>query len=104
MKITYRIPTEMYAYVELQYEYNDTVSAETVAENYSELSKAFKPKPINSLSDKEFNQFIDNMLLGEDNHIESYEKLSPSQKDTVQTIKRALKRLKSKEDTLHNIN
>ena len=97
MKVTYRIPTEMYAYVELEAEIlDDAMSAEQMAANYQYYVDAFKVRPVNLLPDKDYNQFIDNLLLGKDNHIETWEKLSPAQKESAQVIKRALKRIEYK--------
>lgn len=97
MKITYRIPTEMYAYVEIEEDYKDVMPVEKIRELYTYYSEINKVQPANSLPDKEHNGFIDRMLLGEENHIEDYNKMSPQQQSEVQTIKRALKRIKSRE-------
>lgn len=97
MKVTYRIPTEMYAFAEVSLEVPDAVTPAELRGQYDKLANAFKPQPINTLPDKEYNTFIDNMLLGTPNHLETYNAMSPQQKDAVQVLKRAIKRLKSKE-------
>lgn len=97
MKITFRVPTEMYAFAEVTIDAGD-VTAQEVKEKYDYFSEAFKPKPINSLPDKEYNEFIDRIMLGESNHIETWEKCSPEQKAAAQVIKRSLKRLEAREN------
>lgn len=43
MKITYRIPTEMYAYVEIEAEVGpDAITAENIVSNYKHYADAFK--------------------------------------------------------------
>lgn len=49
------------------------------------------------LTDKEFNDFVDAQLMGTPNHVEMYEKASPEQKMCIQVLKRALKRIKSRQ-------
>lgn len=98
MKITLHVPVEQFGFVAIE---RDFVSGEAVVEVsaslYKEIAEAFKPKPINSgIPEKEYNQFIDAMLLGEPNHIDVWEKLSAKQKDAAQVIKRGLKRLEAK--------
>ena len=85
MKATLHIPTEQYGFVEVE------VEADSVEEAVS-----LYPKNGEGLSDKEFNAFIDNQLIGSDNHIEQYEKASADQKAIIQVIKRALKRIEYK--------
>lgn len=94
MKIELHIPTVQYGFIAVELE---DATPEIVRATYDSYAAAFKPQPINTLPDKEYNTFIDNMLLGDDNHVETYNAMSPQQKDAVQVLKRALKRLKSKE-------
>ncbi len=98
MKITHRISTGQFEYVEIEQDFKDTAYVESempsvIKSAHDDYVNAFKPKPINSLSDKEFDTFIQQQLEGEGNHIEDYEKCSPDQKKIVQLIKRALKRI-----------
>lgn len=93
-KVQLHIPVEQYGFVAIDC---DGLTAEETASVYVEYAQAFKPKV--GLLDKDFNAFIDRMLLGQEgNHIEQYEAMSERQKDQVQCIKRALKRLKAKEN------
>ena len=98
MKITLHIPTEQYGYCQAEFEADDM---NAVAHNYREIAKVFKSS--GGLPDKEYNAFIDRMLAGEDNHVETYQAMSDQQKDAVQVIKRAQKRLdyKSKEPKIY---
>lgn len=94
MKYTIHLPTEQYGFVEAEFD----GELEAVEPFYRELADQFKPKPTNSLPTKEFNGFLDRQLLGEGNHIDEYEKMSPQQKQVVQEVKKALARIKSKLD------
>ena len=93
-KATLRVPTaEQYAFCEIELE--DT--AENIADAYYELTRTFKPKE--GLSDKDFNEFLENQALGNDkNHIETYNLMSEEQKKQVQCNKRLFARLKAKTD------
>ncbi len=103
-KITVHYPVEQYGFAEIEldtakmiFEEGRTPSVEKITQEvYENLAAAFKPQA--GLGDKDFNAFIDYMLLGTPNHIEMYEKLSDQQRDIVQCLKRALKRLESRED------
>ena len=97
MKITYRIPTEMYAYVEVEAEVGKTnPTPKEIRADYELYVEAFKPTPVNSLPDKEFNAVVDEYLTKKTitNGQEAYEKMSPKQQDIIQAIKRSYQRLK----------
>lgn len=102
MKITYRISTAMYEYVEIEEEPQLGKTADQVRETYDGFVRAFAPKPINQLPDKEYNIFIDAMLLNEANHIDTWEKLSNKQKEIAQILKRALKRIEARNNRENN--
>lgn len=97
MKVTFRIsPGPQYEYVEIERELEDGASYTRIAEVYAEIGEAFKPRPINELPPKEWDTFLENWLLGESNHTETIEKLSPVQKATYNVLKRAKSRINSK--------
>lgn len=89
-KARLRIPTEMYAYVEVDVEGepHDIVSA------YHEFTRLVKPQE--GLPVKDFNAFIDRQLNNEENHLEVWEKMSDQQKFIVNEIKKAIKRIEAK--------
>jgi hypothetical protein len=92
MKATLHFPTEQYGYAEVEVEVNrieDALSAYRAV-----------VKPQTGLEKKEFDAFIDRYLLGDKNHVEDYEKMNEEQKMIVQTIKRSLARIKSREQKL----
>ncbi len=60
MRVTFRIPGEMYAFTEVVLDFSDDTEPSVIAEKDTELRKAFAPKPINVLPDKEFDTFIIN--------------------------------------------
>ncbi len=91
MKVTYRIPTEQYAYVEVAVDYDRQPTPEEVATNYTCLSKAFKPQA--GLPEKEFCKAVDRYLNKGDGELEVYQSMSPAQKEWFQITKRAFKRL-----------
>lgn len=89
-KVTLHIPTETYGFVAVEME----GTPEEVMITYREYADAFKPKE--GLGDKEYNAFINKMLLNETNHVEEYNQMNEKQKYAVQVIKRGLKRLEAK--------
>lgn len=86
----------MYSYVEPVIGLPDDIEPEKLREIYDVLVAAFKNQPGNGIADKEYNAFIDRMLLGEANHVEEYQAMSDVQKASVQVIKRALKRIEAR--------
>ena len=92
MKYTVHVPVEQYGFISAEWEGDDPKAS---YEAYNAIAGAFKPAPVNSLPDKEFNNFIDEMLKTKKivNGQEAYEKMSPQQKDIIQSVKRSFKRL-----------
>lgn len=103
MKVTFRIPTEQFSYIEVE-EDMPIIHPKLVMDKFHTLVSEYKEsiKPKVGLGDKEMNAFIDRQLMGETNHIEEYNSMSDvkmfSQKDVVQHIKRALKRIEAKQN------
>lgn len=95
MKVTYRIPTEMYSYVEIEEEYHEMPSASEIKQTYDDLSGAFKAQA--GLEKKEFDGFMDRYLTGDLVHVEEYNKMSQEQQMIIQAIKRSKKRIQAKE-------
>lgn len=97
MKLTIRIPGEMYSFDEVELEVPATKDAPMILKEWADdVRAAFAPKPINEMPAKDFDVFVENMLMGVPNHTETLEKLSPAQKTCHNTIKRALNRIKAK--------
>lgn len=94
MKVELHIPVEQYGFIALQAE---DLSAEATAGIYREYSQAFKPQA--GLSVKEFNACVDRYLTDGTGETEKYMAMSPAQKETIQCIKRAYKRLEGKDKT-----
>lgn len=92
MKVELHIPVEQYGFIALQAE---DLSAEATADIYREYSQAFKPQA--GLSTKEFNACVDRYLTDGTGETEKYMAMSPAQQETIQCIKRAYKRLESKQ-------
>ena len=91
-KITYRIPTkEPFAFVELVREMNDTVSAETIRENYDELTKAFKEESGAGLPPKEWAQVRKGYIAGEPLSPDTFYAMNENQKFFIQEIKKELR-------------
>lgn len=94
MKITYRIPTEQYAYVEVE----ENVPFKTttkIKENYDDLASVFKPQE--GLPDKLWRQAIDQYLREGDCEADVYAAMSQEQKRVIQEIKRSMNRINSRE-------
>lgn len=71
-------------------------SPKEMVDAYNELNEAYWGQGEAGVPSKDFNAFVDNMLLGEDNHVEQLEPMSEKQKFVVNEIKKALKRIKNK--------
>lgn len=98
MKVTLHVPTEQYGFVapEIETDGQTLSPAAYTAQVYFEFANMFKPKV--GLPDKEWNKFVDRMLLEEEgNHMEEYELMSEAQKSCVQVIKKAMKRISYKD-------
>lgn len=89
-KITYRIPLEAYAFVEVVEEV-DTTTPEAVRANYEHYEGIFKNGE--GLSDAEMDSMVQNFLEGKNNHIQVYEKMNKEQKKFYNTMKRAKGRI-----------
>jgi len=98
MKITYRVPTSQFAFLEIVEEPELNLTKEQVVANFNEWEKVYAQSkvPKVGLGDKEYNAFIDAQLNGGSNHVEEYNLMSEEQKNVVQTIKRAMKRLEAR--------
>ena len=92
MKATLHFPTEQFGFAEVEIEVDSPIEA---LQKYTETTRANNTGA--GLPDKDYNSFVDRMLLGESNELEQYTQMSDEQKTTIQVIKRALKRLKTKE-------
>lgn len=92
MKATLRIPTEMYAYIEVEIE-KDT--AEEVIEEYNRITRLYKGGV--GLTDKQFNAVLDEYLsTGSIRNGSEYE-FNAEQNCVIQAVKRSIKRLASRE-------
>lgn len=90
-KAELRIPTDQYAYINVQVE----GSPEFIIDSYREFTRLSKPQA--GLTIKEFNACIDRYLTDGTGETEKYMAMSPAQQETIQCIKRAYKRLESKQ-------
>ena len=93
MKGKIRVAVDTYEFIELDAEGE---SADDLFETYRALKRLAVHK--NGLPEKDFNRFIDRQLMGESNELEVYNQMSPEQVFAVQSLKKALKRLKAKEE------
>lgn len=92
MKITHRIPTKEYAYVEVEIPENKVIEASEIALVHKELLDAFAPQI--GLSEKDFNRCVDEyMNTGTlKDGTELYNSMSDKQKYVFQVLKRHGKR------------
>ena len=100
MKVTYRIPTEMYAYVEVEKEYQLDPSADDIVNHYQELIQSFRPKL--GLPEKEWREALDRYLTSNDLEADVYVTMSDSQKNVIQQIKKSIKRVNYKNNKQEN--
>lgn len=92
MKTIIRLPTEQYAYIEMEIE---ATSAQAAVEAYKELAEAYKPKE--GIPTDEFNAALDQYLKDGTGETDKFMSMSPKQQLVFQEIKKSLKRLKVKE-------
>jgi len=104
MKTEHRIPTTQFGYISVYVEAGEELATETINRlmaDHARLSEAYtrSGEAIIGIQEKEMNPVVDKMLLGQtvEGGIEIYEKMNATQKYTVQTIKRALKRISAKD-------
>jgi hypothetical protein len=95
MKVTYRLPTDQYAYIEVTEDVSLETDATAIRLRYEEIKASFSNTP--GIPRQDFNQFIDNQLNGSDNQMETYLAMSPAQQAVVQEIKKAIKRAEAKQ-------
>lgn len=93
MKHTLRIPTEMYAFIETEFE----GSVEDAVALYNQIKEATAPKPVNEMSRNEFNEIFDLVWAGkpiaDDPGI--LDKMSPAQRYAINEVKKAVKRARN---------
>lgn len=103
MKTTYHVPTESFGFIEIEAEDSDRPLAFQIQERveaYKAISEAVKGTPSGEgIPDKEYNQFMDNFLMGNMNGLgEIYQAMSKEQQSCVQVIKKSLKRIKARQN------
>lgn len=94
MRVTYRIPTDQYAYVEVSDDVNVESTANDLRKGYEELKAAFSQNP--GVPRDVFNKFLDNQLMGDGNDVNELEGMNERQMLVVQEVKKAMARLKAK--------
>ncbi len=86
-KTKLRIPTDAYAYIEVEVE--DEPSA--IVSAYHEFTKLVKPQV--GLPQKDFNKALDRYLTENTGDTDTYLAMSRSQQDVFQEVKKAFKRI-----------
>ena len=84
------VPVEMYGFIG----FSEAETPEQALEAYKAIQEVVKPRPVNELPKKEFNEVLDIYLKTEQipDGADLYEKMSPAQQDLIQAIKRSKKR------------
>lgn len=90
MKTTIRVPTDQFAFVEV--EFTEQMTVEEIAESYQNLKKAFVVGE--GLEPKEFNRVIDFYIMEGTMQAHEYEAMDSAQQNVVQCIKRSINRTK----------
>lgn len=88
MKYLAHVPVEQYGFISVEVE----GTPEAAVEAYRAIGEAVRPQPVNALPTKEFNAWLDRYLKEKTGDADSYERMSPAQKDVIQAIKRSYKR------------
>lgn len=92
MKATLRMPTETsFAFIEIE---TEVESVEQAIEGYAQAMAQLKPQV--GLSEKDFQVWLDNYLVNATGDAGKYAEMSPEQQNIIQNIKRATKRIKSR--------
>ena len=92
IKARIRIPTDQYAFIEIEVE--DT--PEKIIETYYNFTRELKPKE--GLPDKEWREALDGYLAEGKMTVVEYNGMSERQQWLIQQIKKSVKRVKSKID------
>lgn len=95
MKVTYRIPTEQYAYIEVTDEVSLETDAQEIRNRYFELKSSFSENP--GVSRQEFNKFLDDQLQEIGGDVNVLERMNERQQLVIQEVKKAIKRLANKD-------
>lgn len=95
-KAKIRIPTDSYAYIELEYE----GTSSQIFGAYEQFMQVFKDGQNDGIPSKEFNAAVDGYFLKGTMTAEVYESMGKDQKIFIQTCKRSFKRIQrnSKEE------
>lgn len=100
MKITYRIPTETYGYVEIEDDVEEGFfDPEKMRDQYESFKETFTANDASGLTDKELDLIIENMCLQKTTAggTELWAKTTDAQKKEINRLKRALARIKNKQ-------
>jgi hypothetical protein len=95
MKTIYRIPTEMYSFIEME---GDEESFEVALEKYRQMTALVKGEVGEGLDQKEMNRVYDEYRSTGQiaDGAEVYEKMNATQRIEIQALKRSLARTKNK--------
>ena len=88
MKTIIRLPTEQYAYIEMEIE---AASPQAAVEAYKELADAYKPKA--GISREEFNAALDQYLIDGTGNTDQFHTMSEKQQFVFQEIKKSNSRV-----------
>lgn len=93
MKVTFRIPTSQFAFVEVVDELHAT--KEQVMEEFNAWERAYKDSVHvgEGLSDKDFCRVLDSYIQGNPMAPDEYYKMSAKQQGVIQEIKKCFKRI-----------
>ena len=92
MKTTFRVPlNEPYAYIEME---SDEESFEGALTKHQDMMSLIKGGA--GLPDKDFDEFIQNIIEEKPSHIETLEKLSEEQRKYMKVVDRAMNRINYK--------
>lgn len=94
MKIEFHIQPEQFEYIGFDYDTIEQLTDELIErgiEDYRRAKRAVKGG--DGLPKEEFDLFLDRMLSGDTNHLETYNRMTLGQQEMVQALKRSKKRI-----------
>ena len=94
MKSILHVPVESFGFVEV--EYDSWKEPEDLKQAYNAIKRVWEGAA--GLPTRDFQAFLINMLLGQDNHVEQVEQMNDIQRIVVNEAKKALATIKRREN------
>lgn len=109
MKREFRIPTDQFAYINLELADNEALTEGSIQEaiqDYKRATEAYKRSgEVSGVPTSEFNKALDEYMLTSQvkGGTELYNRMSPAQQSVFQEVKKSLKRINAAEGRTINV-